>query len=238
VAIARAELAQSRLVHYLAPSISVWSVRRNESGPARIPSLMRPCPGIYTLLAASCLLGQDATIRTTVPIVVLPATVTDAKGHFTYGLDASDFLLLDNGKPRAVRVDSPESGLAPLALVVLIQTSDISQSALLKIQKAGAMVQQAVVGVNGQAAIVTFSDKVNVLQGFTSGAEEISNAFRTLQSSDTGQARMLDAVAKALDMLATRSVPARSGIIIIGETKDRGSESKLKDCFQKSSGRL
>jgi VWFA-related protein len=189
--------------------------------------MLVPCASI--MLAASGLFGQETTIRTDVPLVVLPVSITDRNGRFVYGLASSDFLLLDDGKPRAVRVDSADSELAPLALVVLIQTSDISQSALLKIRKVGTMIQEAVVGANGEAAVVTFSDKVRVAQDFTNRADEISNAFRDLRSEDTGEGRMLDAVAKALDLLANRAGGARSSILIVGESRDRGSETKLKD---------
>lgn len=92
---------------------------------------------ILFLLAAVGLSAQDTTIRTTVPIVVLPVTVTDGQGHFNYGLQSSDFLLLDNCKPLPVRVDDPDSGVAPPRLAILVQTSDLSDSALLKIRKTG-----------------------------------------------------------------------------------------------------
>lgn len=177
--------------------------------------------------AVSCLFAQENTIQTTVPIVVLPVTVTDGTGHFAYGLQPSDFILLDNGNPRRIHVDDPDSGLAPPRIAILIQTSDISDSALLKIRKTGAMIQQAVLGAKGEAAVLTFADTVNVLQDFTSDPDRISDAFRFLQTADTDHGRMLDAVAKALDMFSNASPPAASSILIIGENKDRGSETKL-----------
>ncbi len=170
--------------------------------------------------------AQQPTIRTTVPLVVLPTTVTDQSGRFVYGLQASDFVVLDNGKPRPVRVDDPDSVLAPLAMVVLIQTSDLSRSALLKVRKVGSMIPEAVAGANAEAAIVTFSDEVKVVQNFTQDADRISDVFQDLKAADSGRGRMIDAVAKGLDMLATRP-KARAAIVIIGESKDRGSESKV-----------
>ncbi len=171
--------------------------------------------------------AQQPTIKTTVPLVVVPVSVTDQHGHFVPGLDPSDFLLLDSGQPRPVRVDDPDWVSAPFNLVVLIQTSDISQSALLKIQKVGSMIQEAVVGANGAAAVVTFSDQVKVIQDFTNDANQISNAFRSLASDDTRGGKLLDAVNRGLSLLANRSTATRSAMLIIGEGKDRGSESKL-----------
>src|ERR1700761_3215814 len=113
---------------------------------------IRRCTLAALLVAAllQCHLhAQQPTIRTTVPLVTLPVSVTDRQGRALNTLDSSDFLLTDDGKPRPVRVDTVDSGLAPLVLVTLIQTSDISLSALAKIRKVGAMISEAVVGANG-----------------------------------------------------------------------------------------
>jgi VWFA-related protein len=186
---------------------------------------LSPC----LILIATYSFAQEPTIKTTVPLVVMPVSVTDRKGHFVYGLSSSDFTFLDNGISRSVRVDDPDSVTAPLDLAVLIQTSDISQSALLKIKKVGTMIQNAVVGANGVAAVVTFSDQVKIAQEFTNSADDIANTFRGLQPVDTRNGRMLDAVAKGLDMLANRTKATRPVILIIGESKDRGSETKIQD---------
>jgi VWFA-related protein len=177
--------------------------------------------------------AQQPTIRTTVPLVTVPVTVADRHGRITYDLDASDFILLDNGKVRPVRVDAADSGLAPIALVTAIQTTAISLSALAKIRKVGAMIPEAVVGANGEAAVVTFDDQVKVIQDFTADADAISKAFRNLRPTDTVGARMIDAVDESLNLLANRPGPRRANILIIGENKDRGSEEKLADLIPK-----
>ena len=190
---------------------------------------MRCCLGVCAVFCLSSLFAQDATIRTTVPLVVLPTGVTDRRGHPIPGLTASDFVLLDNARPKPVNVDVIESGLAPIALVVLIQTSDISLSALAKIRKVGAMIPEAVVGENGEAAVVTFDERINVVQDFTRDADQITSAFAGLKPSDAMGGHMIDAVDQALTLLAHRPGSRRSNILIIGESKDRGSKSKLTD---------
>jgi hypothetical protein len=90
-------------------------------------------------------------------------------------------------------VDGPDADLATLALVVVIQTSDISQSALLKVAKVGTMLQDAVAGANGQVAVVTSSDRVRIVHDFTGRASEISEVFQDLRPADTDEGRMLDA---------------------------------------------
>ncbi len=95
------------------------------------------------------------------------------------------------------------------------------------------MIPEAVAGANGEAAIVTFADEVRVVQNFTSDADAISDVVQDLKPADSGKGRMVDAVAKALEMLAARPKPARSAILIVGESKDRGSESKLNELLPK-----
>ncbi|HEY7211268.1 MAG TPA: VWA domain-containing protein [Bryobacteraceae bacterium] len=177
--------------------------------------------------------AQEATIRTKVPLVVLSASVTDKRGHAIDGLEAADFLVLDEGRPRTVRVDTVADGLAPVALVTLVQTTAMSLSALAKIRKVGAMIPGAVLGANGEAAVVTFDDEIKIAQDFTTDAEAIEGAFKNLKPQDSSGGRMIDAVDEALRSLGGRSGARRAYILIIGENKDRGSKEKLSDLLSK-----
>jgi VWFA-related protein len=181
------------------------------------------------LCLAFHLLAQQPTIRTSVPLVVLPATVTDRSGHFLTDLSASDFVVLDDGKPATIHLDDVDLQTSPVALVMAIQTSDISSSALAKIRKTGAMISQAVAGANAEMAVVTFSDHVTVAQDFTSDGDAVAEVFQNLKPVDTTEGRMIDAVQQSVAMLAARPGPRRAAIVVISESKDRGSEGKLSD---------
>jgi len=190
---------------------------------------------LWMMLASAYLaVAQDTTIRTTVPLVVLSTSVTDKHGQPVYGLNASDFVVLDNGKPRRVYAYPTDAALPPVALVVAVQTSGLSSAALAKINKVGAMIPQAVVGENGEAAVLSFDDQVNVVQNFTSDAGVIANAFRGLSASDSSHARMLDAIDVAFEMLASRPGARRASILILGEARDHGSAAKLTTLLEKA----
>lgn len=173
------------------------------------------------------LLSQEPTIRTTVPLVQVPASVTDKAGHSVYGLTANDFVVLDEDQRVPVQVDDPDTVSAPLAVVVVVQVTDISDSALLKIKKVGAMISQSVVGANGLAGVITYSDQVGVVQPLTADDDALSKTFWNLKSAPTRNGHLLDAVRKSIELLGRRPAGARSAIVVIGESKDRGSKTTL-----------
>lgn len=181
---------------------------------------------LFVLALAGTLAAQDARFGAQSRLVLVPVTVTDAKGRTVDGLEPGQFVLLDNGSPRAVAVDSFATGVAPIALVVAVQSSGISSAVLEKVQKIGAMIQPLVTGERGCAALMTFDDEVRRRQECTNDAAALSDAFYKIRPGDDKQARMLDAAHDAIRMLAQRR-NARRVLLLISETRDRGSDSDL-----------
>jgi VWFA-related protein len=130
-----------------------------------------------------------------------------------------------------VTVDTFATGVAPLSLVVAIQTSGISAAALEKVRKVGAMVQPLITGERGTAAVMGFDERVELLQDFTNDGEAIARAFAALTAGDDRQARMLDAVIDASRRLHKRG-RGRRVLLLISESKDRGSETKLEHAIE------
>jgi len=126
---------------------------------------------------AISVLSQETTIRTTVPLLTIPVSVTDANGKPVERISATDFVLLDNGLPRPVNVDVLESGISPISFVAIVQTSNMSLAAIAKIRKIGSMIPLAVVGANGAAALVTYDAEVKIVEDFTTDADAITEAF-------------------------------------------------------------
>jgi Ca-activated chloride channel family protein len=188
---------------------------------------------VVLLLVTLSVPAQETTIQTTVPLVTIPVSVTDANGNPMPGISANDFELLDDGKPRPVNVDVLESGISPISLVAVVQTSNMSLAAIAKVKKVGSMIPLAVVGANGSAALVTYDAEVKVVQDFTNDADAISKAFSRLKAANETTGHMLDAVDRALDLLAAQPGGHRRNILIIGEAKDRGSKVKLDSIVQK-----
>src|SRR5580704_7462917 len=184
---------------------------------------------ISVLFAISVALNaqQQPTISTNVPLVLVPVTVTDRKGNFIDGLTVDDFVLADDGARQKVRMDTSDTVLAPVSLVVAVQCSGISAAVLAKINRVGGMIQPLITGDKGQAAVVAFDDDVRVFQDFTSDAAKIRAAFQRVQPRVIKAGRMLDAVAESVRMLSTRNQNRRRILLILSESRDRGSKAKL-----------
>lgn len=173
------------------------------------------------------LVGQDVQFEVDSRLVVVPVTVTDAKGRPADGLEARDFHLFDNGRLQAPTVDSLATGVAPIALVIAVQSSGISVPALAKVRKTGSLIGPLVTGRRGCAAVLSFDERIQWLQDCTRDQDALTNAFYRLQPGEYKQARMLDAAAYAINRL--RRIPnVRRVLLIISESRDRGSESGLE----------
>ena len=180
------------------------------------------------VLVSLALLAQETTFRATVPVVLVPVTVTDGRGKLVDGLGVEDFALTDNGLAVRFQLDASDSMDVPVALVVAVQTNDLSAAALLKIQKVGSMIQPLITGERGSAAVLAVDETVALAQEFTSDPQAITRAFRGLRPRRARRTVALDAVARAVEMFRERNGRERRVLLLIGESKDRGSAATLE----------
>lgn len=185
---------------------------------------MRPT-AVLLCLAGFVLLAQTPTLRTTVRLVVAPTTVMDRSGSYVSGLGERDFRLYDNGKLRDIRVDVT---YIPISLVIAVQSSSFSAEALNKVRRIGSMIEPLVTGERGEVAVTAFDSEVRVLQEFTSNFDDVQKALGRLGPGDEG-AKMIDAVAESVRLLAACPPERRRVLLVFGETRDRSSKLKLED---------
>ena len=82
----------------------------------------------FSTLLFACLVplaAQDQTFRTTVNVVVAPATVLDRHGNFVHDLKPSEFRVYDKGVLQDIRLDV---SFLPISMVVAIQADGAVES--------------------------------------------------------------------------------------------------------------
>ena len=149
-----------------------------------------PVRCLFSLAVVTTLAAQDSQFGIQSRLVLVPVTVTDAKGRIIDGLEPKDFIVLDNGNPRTVTVDTVATGVSPIALVVAIQASGISEPVIEKVRKIGAMIQPLVTGERGCAAVVSFSERIDWLQECTHSEDALANAFGQVRHGEAKSARI------------------------------------------------
>src|SRR6202012_22075 len=163
-------------------------------------------------------------------IVQVPVSVTGKRGTQVADLQADDFDVLVDGVHRQITLDRFDTGVAPISLVVAIQSAGISSPAIAKIRRIGGMIQPLVIGSRGEAAVLSFDSEVKWLQDFTQDSGAIDNAIMNLKPGESMQACMFDAIVEAANRMKRRA--GRKILLLISETRDRGSHTKFDDALE------
>lgn len=201
----------SVLFLFAATAVAQAPVRRKTPAPPSPPPAPASAP------------AQIPIFRGGVTVVTVPVTVTDEGGDFVTSLNPRDFLLFDNDAEQQINVEPME---LPISMVILIGNSARVETLLPEVRKTGILFSSLALGEQGEAAIVTFDHRIEVVQPFTNDADKIEKAFKDLKEGGD-QARLNDAIVRALTMLRDRAERRRKVIVVIAEARDSGSESDL-----------
>jgi VWFA-related protein len=155
-------------------------------------------------------------------LVTMPVTVLDRSGQFVYDLSPSDFQIYDNGVPQ--QMSDFETELNALNVVVVVETNNTTGPLLDQVQPLASVFSSLLIGAEGQAAVITYDDRVRVNQDFSSNADLLDKALKHLSVSGSG-ARLNDALWRALAMLETRPKSDRRVIVAFSDGFDSGSET-------------
>lgn len=159
--------------------------------------------------------------------VIAPTTVTDKDGNYVKTLQQHEFRLLDGGKEQKITV---ENAVQPLSLVICVQANNTVEPVLGTIKKMGLLLENTLLGETGQAAVVKFDHRIEVFQDFTREPDAITKALEKIKPGSTTSA-MTDAVIQAARMLSRRPPTHRKVILLISETRDKGSEGKTRQAM-------
>ena len=173
------------------------------------------------------------TISTRSTLVVVPALVRDKSGELVFNLKPGDFALTDDGVPQRLRLDE-DTGGEPLALVVMIEAGGDGVRELGQYGALPAMLDTVIGGVPHQVAVVAFDSSPELEQDFTPDTEKAAAIIPQLAAADAGDkgAAIVDALGFSIDLLRKQPAEYRRAVLMITETRDRGSQMELEDAVR------
>jgi VWFA-related protein len=177
-------------------------------------------------VAAALLSAQEPEFKVRSNLVFLPTRVQTGKGETIYGLKPEQFMVEDNGVRQQINVEeSPES--TGVSLVVAVQCGRSAVTEFNKLKGLGTMIGAIVGDAPHEVSVVSYGDGPNVLSDFSSSSESVRHALTKLKPCGDYGAASIDTVDFAINLLQRRPNNYRRAILLIGETRDHGSRSKL-----------
>jgi hypothetical protein len=172
----------------------------------------------------------DTVLTAHSTLIVVPALVRNKAGEPVFTLAVKDFILTDDGIEQKLTLEE-DTGGEPLALVVVVETGGAGARQLDKYHTLGTMIDSLAGNVKHKVAVVEFDSDPRLFQSFTSNANTIQDAMDSLSPRDQGAA-ILDGLAFALDLLRKQPPECRRAILLLSETVDIGSHTKLAEAVQ------
>ena len=167
---------------------------------------------------------EKPQFRARVELVNAPVTVRDSTGELVMDIPRKDFRIYDNDVEQ--RIEDFELGGGPLSVVLVLETSSRVEPLLPAVRKAGIVFTQTVLGQTGDAAVVSFDERSEVLLPFTQDHDQIEKTVTNLRIGLSG-VHLNDALARAVAMLRDRPADRKRTILLVSEAVDTGSETKL-----------
>ena len=179
--------------------------------------------GIILILNCVFLLNlkaQEDVIKVDTELVGFEVTVADKNGFPVKGLNAKDFIVLENGIERRIDFFEPlrkvNEESRPLAVVFALDISgSITPDELLKLRSAMQNFIKRLVDYDSHFAVVSFGMEVKVLQGFTNKADKLEKSFRKLLKDPEGlSTHAYDAVDDSIRLLQKKAPQTRKNKMV------------------------
>ena len=170
-----------------------------------------------------------STIRTQVNEVTTPVTVVDKHGNFILDLQQKDFHVFDNGAEQ--HIDRWGLDDHPLALALVIETSSHVDMMEREIRSNGIVVTETLMAEDGEAAVITAGDTVDLRQPFTRDHDAVEKAIKGLRFGDANML-LYDAMWDGAELLAKQPDTSHRVLLVIAEAQDGGSKHKLDNVLQ------
>ncbi len=166
---------------------------------------------------------QDVeTLKTDTDLVTVPLIANDSNGTYITDLRQEEFTILEDDVPQQIAFFGKVA--APFHVVLMLDTSSSTQDKLREIQQAAFTFVQQLQDAD-RVKVISFDDKVNDLNDFTSNREILRSAiYKTKSGQGT---KVYDAVELALNTI--RKIRGRKAIVIFTDGMDWHSDNATFD---------
>jgi len=170
-------------------------------------------------------------ITTGTTLVTTPVTVFDSGGQFVYDIDPNEFKVFDNGDPQKIYQVGTE--LYPVDLVIVVETNNLTEPFLEDVRPLGSMFSEMLMGPQGNVALVTYSDHVEVPLDFTANGDKLDTALRQLVGRGGGF-HLNDAMVRAFGMLESRPKDDRRVVVVFSDGHNLGSQTGRSELVKRA----
>jgi Ca-activated chloride channel homolog len=163
------------------------------------------------------------SIRVNSDLVLIPVTVIDRDNRSVVGLEKDSFRLYDDKTGQIITHFSMEDG--PISVAFLF---DASASMARKIRQAREAVSVFLKTANpaDEFLLIQFSDRVDLLLGFTTQVEEVQRHLALVQAS--GRTALLDAIDLSIHELR-HAHNIRKAVVIVSDGGDNCSRRTVRE---------
>lgn len=168
---------------------------------------------------------DDEAIKVESSLVVINATITDAKGKPVSGLKQNQFQIFEDGKEQKIEIFETEK--TPFAAVILLDSSG-SMEQRVSLARSAAIQFLDRLRTDDVTALYNFDSKISLIQDFSNSRDIYEGIF---DIKANGMTVLNDAIFKAAEELAKRPEKRRA-IIVLSDGADtqsrRSSDKALK----------
>jgi Ca-activated chloride channel family protein len=163
------------------------------------------------------------SFRTSVELINVTATVTDAQGRFVSGLSVDDFEVYEDGKLQ--KISQFDSERVPVSLGIVMDTS--GSMAGEKMSSAQAAVRRfldELLGPQDEVFLMRFDSHVSVLSNWTENRAAVSRMVGSIRPA--GGTALYDAVSDAVP-LGEQGTRRKKALVLLSDGNDQDSRTDV-----------
>jgi len=196
--------------------------------------VLRTVVVLSTVVAVALAQQPQQAIRVQVNEVVVPVTVTDAKGKFITDLEQSEFTLFDQGKDKSISYFNPERNQLVVAGFLLDRsTQSRGQSKRLQEDTIQLVLNRLHGDKKYAGYLIGYGNEAELMVNTTSDSDPIVERLRKI--SPSGGSAFYDAVYMACTsrkLVDGEPVDPRRVIVVIGDGHDNASSKTLDQVIE------